>query len=237
MLNSAPTETSPKNLQKILWDHLHERLKTSFEQRLLDHIDQTIQQFYPGYCSNDGRVIDRRLAQRIGVNPAMLSRLRAGDGSAMTKLAHFLALMNLCGIHWYEGGFLPPQKVVLDALTHLFPTAQRLLGIHAAPPNGEQILVLYFASRIQLESCSHKLQTPDSDDVRRNQCDRVIDMVASAECDGPDESAPLIENPRETCPSRIMQIVETHSPVWNLLLDTFPFLGKPNRKGESWGMF
>ena len=228
--NADSDDLQLKSIQRELWRRLHDRFKRSFEQRLFAHIDQMIEDYYPGYCSNDGKVVDRRLAQRIGIDPAIISRLRAGDGNAMTRMSQFLALMNLCGVNWCECAFMPPQQAVLDAVTHIFPLAQEYVGTSEADsPNDEQVLVLYFASRQGLLAVDGNLE--------REQCEKVIELVAAAECDAQDEPVPLIPQPRIRTCTEVHAVIEVHEKAWRLLLDTFPFLGKPTRDGHSWGIF
>lgn len=119
----------PRDVSRKLWAELHEQLKRRFEQTLFAYTENLISKNFPSYCSSDGRLIDRRLAKRIGVDPALICRLRAEDSGALNRLAHFLAMMNLCGVSWDEVGFPSPQEAVLDAIVKLFPIAEGLLGL------------------------------------------------------------------------------------------------------------
>lgn len=209
--------------QRRLWSAFHDSLKNTFEKRLLAYVDEMIVKNYPAYCTREGRVIDKRLANRIGVNRSMLSRARSSPDGAFSRLGHFLALLNLCGIHFSEVSFPPPQLAVLQGLRDVFPLAQKTCGQADTPPPGdEELLVLYFCFNLtswrQAKLSGNRAQLTQA-------AQSVCELVATSDCDnGQSDSMRLVPNPRLTAVDDILDVDSRLGDTWRLLRDTFPFL-------------
>lgn len=227
-----------KKIRRHLWECLHEHIRSRYEQRILDYLDQSIQQSHPSYCSVDGKVIDRRLANRIGVSPGTLSRIRNGDAS-LTRLSHFLCMLNLCGIGWHEIGFPQPQELVLEAIGAIFPIAQKLLSDRSCKaPSDEVILLLYFASCM-----------PNWDSVYANRdanrrefaecCENIFLSIKNYDVETDGEPVRLVLQPVIKTQKQVVQLIQRYWPTWSFLMSTFPFLrgSAGDAKGDAWGCF
>ena len=236
LVERSSDDCSLTKVQARLWSSLQERIRKTHQRQLLSAVDDTIRQYYPSYCSNEGRIVDRRLAKRVGISPGTISRMRGEGEGTMTRLTHFLSMMYLCGISWEEAGFMRPQQAVLDGMAHCFPIAQAYLGEDiGTTPSTEQVLLLYLASN-----------TKDWEEIFRERvngndtfvacCEELVYAVSTFEIDTEHDPIRVVPTPIETTPQRIERVWERYGDTWKLLRDTFPFLGKPDAKGNSWGI-
>ena len=232
----ACSEERKQDIQNKLWASLQDHVRHRFEQQLLDYVDQTIETAHPSYCSTEGRVIDRRLALRVGMSPGTISRIRNNENSGMTRLSHFLCMMNLCGISWQEIGFPQPQEVVLNAIGAVFPLAQDLLdpGHGIQPPDDETLLLLYFAMRKEdwEETYQNRYLRHDAFEF---VCRQLCRCIKTYDIEADQEPIRLIANPKIRSAEDIVEKIELYGSTWKFLMETFPFLGSYSEK--SWGCF
>lgn len=241
-MQSSPVQTAEagpierkQDIQTQLWTALQDHVRNKFEQQLLDYVDHTIEKSHPSYCSAEGRVIDRRIALRVGMSPGTISRIRNNENAGMTRLAHFLCMMNLCGISWQEIGFPQPQEVVLNALGGIFPLAQELLNEEQHPaPSDEAMLLLYFAARMEdwEEAYNNRLGDPAAYDAA---CRRLCRTVRNYDIETDHEPIRLIADPKLKTSQAVTEQMQKFGRTWKFLMETFPFLGECNEK--SWGCF
>lgn len=228
-----------RDIQRLLWTEVQESLKRRFEQQLFGYIQETIEKDFPSYCSGDGKLVDRRLAKRIGVDPALICRLRGEDAGALNRFAHFLALMNLCGVEWDEVGFPSPQVAVIDAMIDLFPIAERALGVtENEKPSREEILLLYFAKNSAVWKSSYDRRS-SAQEPFEVECEKIFILVACADSGADDSSGPLVAEQKIEDHRALEELVNQRWAIWSVFHETFPFLGKPlDKKAESgWGIF
>lgn len=235
-LAEACTSERKQEIQNLLWTALQDHIRSKFEQQLLDYVDHTIETAHPNYCSAEGRVIDRRIALRVGMSPGTISRIRNNENSGMTRLAHFLCMMNLCGISWQEIGFPQPQEVVLNAIGAIFPLAQELAEGAEEPvaPTDEALLLMYFASRMEdwEEAFENRIAAPA---MYEAACRRLCRTVRNYDIESDHEPIRLIANPKIKTADEVTEQMQLYGQTWQFLLDTFPFLGECSER--SWGCF